>query len=322
MKRIIVTGASGFVGANLARRLIRDGHEVHLLLRRGFATWRVEGLRDDARLHEVEFGEADALTRTVHAIRPEWIFHLAVHGAYSSQTDAARMARTNVIGTINLVEACLATGFEAFVNTGSSSEYGFKDHAPAEDEALEPNSVYAVTKAAATSYCRHIGRGRGVHMPTLRLYSIYGPWEEPTRLIPAIIVRGLDGALPPLVDPAIARDYVYVDDAVEAYLLAAAVPGQTPGAIYNVGSAVQTSLREVVETARRALAIPVEPSWGSMASRQWDTSTWVADNRAIRRALDWRPRHDFEQGLRLTTGWLREQPARLDFYRGRLARAG
>src|SRR5262249_24369371 len=150
------------------------------------------------RLHEAPLEDPAAVVRRV---RPEWVFHLAAHGAYSSQTDVRQILQTNVLGTAALVEACLETGFEAFVDTGSSSEYGFTDHAPAEDEAPEPNSHYAVAKASATLFCRHTARSRHVHIPTLRLYSVYGPWEEPTRLIPTLLVRGLDGTLPPLVDP-------------------------------------------------------------------------------------------------------------------------
>ncbi len=170
MKRVIVTGATGFVGANLARRLLREGHETHLLVRPGYNGWRLEDVRQDVRLHEVDFGDAPALDKVVGAIRPDWIFHLAAHGAYSWQNDLAQIVQTNFIGTINLVEACLKTGCAAFVNTGSSSEYGFKTHAPSENEWLEPNSYYAVTKASATMFCRYTAQSRGAHLPTLRLY--------------------------------------------------------------------------------------------------------------------------------------------------------
>jgi nucleoside-diphosphate-sugar epimerase len=154
------------------------------------------------------------------------------------------------LGTINLLQACLETGFESFVNTGSSSEYGFKDHAPPENEWLEPNSHYAVTKASATQFCRYTAQQYGVHVPTLRLYSVYGPYEEPTRLLPTLISRGMRGKLPPLVDGNVARDFVYVDDVKQAYLLAAQRTDVEPGAIYNVGTPVPTSIGEVVNIAR------------------------------------------------------------------------
>src|SRR5262245_20020645 len=99
MKRVVVTGASGFVGADLARRLLRDGHEVHLLLRPGHAPWRLVEMQQDVRRHQVDLGDRDGLRAALAAIRPDWVFHLAVHGAYSAQTDLYRMVQTNILGT-------------------------------------------------------------------------------------------------------------------------------------------------------------------------------------------------------------------------------
>ena len=320
MKRVLMTGATGFVGANLARRLVNDGHETHLLVRPGWSPWRIEGIRPDVRLVEAGLDDLKRLTAIVARIRPDWIFHLAVFGAYSHQAGIHQMIDTNVVSTINLVEACLRHGFEAFINTGSSSEYGFKDYAPSEQAWLEPNSHYAVTKAAATLYCRHTAQARQVHLSTLRLYSVYGPFEEPTRLLPALIVNGFENQLPPLVNPTIARDYVFVDDVVDAYIFAAARPGQEIGAVYNVGTGIQTSLGELVASARRILTITAEPIWGSMANRQWDSATWVADSRAIQRALGWQPRYDIESGVGAMAAWFRDDPSRLVFYRDRMRR--
>lgn len=315
MKRIIITGATGFVGANLARRLLQDGHEIHLLVRPGHRPWRIEAIRAHAYLYEVSLDDAEALIRIVRRIRPEWIFHLATNGAYATQTDLRRMVQTNIIGTVNLVEACCKTGFEALVNTGSSSEYGFKEHAPTEQEWLEPNSYYAVTKASATLFCRYVAQSQKVHIRTLRLYSVYGPYEEPTRLVPRLILHGLEGKLPLLVNPDTVHDYVYADDVNETYLLAAIQPNQEFGAVYNVGLGVQVSLREVVEVARRVLAISIEPKWGTMPERLWDTKIWVADNRKTKDRLGWQPKYSFEQGFCKMVEWFRNNPVLLDFYR-------
>lgn len=316
MKRVLITGATGFVGANLARRLLREGCQVHLLVRRGHVTWRLQGIGDQVQLHQVELTDPLGLDRLIRQVRPEWIFHLAAYGAYSWQTDLQQMIQTNVTGTANLVEACARVGFAVFVNTGSSSEYGAKDHPPVEDEALEPNSHYACTKAAATLLCRYTAQSRNLHLSTLRLYSVYGPYEDPGRLFPTLIQKGLQGELPPLVSPDTMRDYVYVDDVCDAYLLAASRPGQAPGAIYNVGTGVQTSMRQLVELARKTLAIAAEPRWGSMPARIWDTEVWVADSHLVRRALGWQPRTPLAVGFSRTVEWFRQHASLLPGEKG------
>lgn len=316
--RALVTGGMGFIGANLTRRLLRDGHDVHLLLRPGHASWRLDAIRDDVATYESDLGDREELERIVGRIRPEWIFHLAAHGAYSWQTDIDRIVGTNFLGTLNLVRVCAGSGFAAFVNAGSSSEYGLKDHAPPETDPLDPNSPYAVAKAAATHACRLIARERGLRIVTLRLYSVYGPFEEPNRLVPTLIVHGLRGNLPPLVDPWVARDFVHVDDVVEAFVRSAQRDGQAVDAVYNVGTGIQTTLKEVADHARAVLPIAAEPQWGTMENRSWDTSVWVSDPRKIRDALGWQPTLSFRDGLRATVEWLQKNPELLTYYEERV----
>lgn len=314
MMSCLVTGAGGFVGANLTRRLLAAGHRVQALVRPGRRPWRLEGLDGDVCSHAVPLDDLDSVRRTLRSIRPDWVFSLAAHGAYPAQMSSNTMVASNVLGTMSLLDAALAIGFEAFVHTGSSSEYGPKGHAPAETEWLEPNSRYGVTKAAATLLCRQTGRSQRAPIYTLRLYSAYGPWEEPTRLIPRLAVAGLSGNLPPLADPRTARDYVYIDDIVDACLLAASRQGQEPGAVYNVGTGVQTSLREIVELARRQLEIAAQPRWGSMPDRAWDTDVWVANCQLIRTELGWQPTHTLVDGFARTVEWLRDGQGIRDVY--------
>lgn len=310
MKRALVTGAAGFVGAVLARRLVALGHETHLVARPGGDPWRLRGLDGAAALHACDLEDAAGLARLCRDTRPEWIFHLAAHGAYSTQTDLGRMMGSNVNATVNVIQAALGCGCAAVVNTGSSSEYGLKDHAPPETEALEPNSHYAVTKAAATSLASWLARLHRFPIPTLRLYSVYGPFEEPTRLLPKLVAHALRGALPPLVNPAIARDFVHVDDVVDAYLLAAGSGLADPGAVFNIGSGVQTSLSELVARARLVLGVREEPRWGTMPDRAWDTHVWVADPTRAERELGWRARTSLDQGLLALRDWLSSAPER------------
>jgi nucleoside-diphosphate-sugar epimerase len=314
VKSVLLTGGTGFVGANLALRLLRDGHRVALLVRPGCAPWRIQSFADDLALVRADLTDATSVARAVRKVRPDWIFHLAAYGAYPEQRDLRTMQQTNVAGLLNLVDAALREGFESFVNAGSSSEYGYKDFPPSEAEVVEPNSDYAWTKASATQFCRSTAQRRDVSMPTLRLYSVYGPYEEPSRFVPSLIACGLCGELPPLADATVARDFVYVDDACDAFVRVAANRGPDPGAVYNVGTGIQSTLADVVEIARRRLPIRVEPSWGSMPNRSWDADVWVADNSKIRSELGWLPRHTLDEGFGNFVDWFLANPGLAALY--------
>jgi dolichol-phosphate mannosyltransferase len=133
--------------------------------------------------------------------------------------------------------------------------------------------------------------------------------------MPTLILHGLENKLPPLVDPDIARDFIYVDDVVQAYVLAATLRDQEVDAVYNVGTGVQTTLRHVVEITHQVLNITNEPVWGSMPNRTWDTSTWVANSNRIREALGWKPMYSFEQGFSRMVEWFRSGPEVIKTYK-------
>lgn len=312
--KALVTGAGGFIGACLVRRLIDDGHDVVAIERPGGSTWRLDELAQSVHIRELDLLDGDGITATIAAERPEWIFHLAAHGAYSWQRDAERIMQTNLVSTVRLLAACQAHGFAAFVHAGTSSEYGFKDHAPKETERVDPNSDYAVMKAAATTHLRFVAVRDDEHIVTLRLYSVYGPWEEPGRLMPTLVARGLEGRLPPLVSPDTPRDFVSVADANDAFLMTAARTHLPRGAIYNIGSGRETKLREVVEVARAELGISAAPAWGTEPARGWDAKVWVADAALAADELGWRARDDLATGFRSLAGWLRERRDLWDRY--------
>jgi UDP-glucose 4-epimerase len=320
-KRILITGATGFIGANLARRALLDGHEVHLLHRPSYQKWRLEEIAADVRLHPADLDNADQVRAAVRVIRPEWIFHLAAYGAYSTQRGLEQMTKTNLLGCASLLEACGEAGFDAFVNCGSSSEYGLKNHAALESEAIAPNSHYAITKAAATHYCELYARTHPGQVFNLRLYSIYGSYEEPSRLIPTLLMYGLHQKLPPLVNPRTARDFVFVEDAVDAIVTVAARASALSSGIYNVCTGSQTSLRELVDIVRSLMDISAEPVWGSMEQRSWDTDIWVGSAEKLYEHTGWRAQTSLKEGLSLTLNWFQQNPVWLTFYKDRICPA-
>lgn len=321
-KRVLITGGSGFVGANLARRALADGHEVHLILRPRHRPWRIEGIAREVQTHVADLTSPDEMRHLVEKARPEWVFHLAAFGAYPAQTDLREMVDTNLLGAATLIEACASRGVEAFVNAGSSSEYGEKDHPPAEDEVLEPNSAYATTKAAATHLVRFTAQTRNLNAVTVRLWSIYGPYEEPTRLIPTLLIHARAGRWPPLVAPDTARDFVFADDAVDALLRVAATAGLPPGSVYNLCSGEQSTVRDVVEEVRRLTGVDVPPVWNTMPARAWDTKIWVGSPQRMAKDVGFRVRTGLRRGLEQTLRWFREEPRQAAFYEERILSTG
>jgi nucleoside-diphosphate-sugar epimerase len=302
--KVLVTGATGFVGSCLARRLIGDGHDVHLLLRGDSDCWRLEGLTGSYTPHAADLRDGPALERIVARVAAPVIFHLATYGGFTFQREQTDIIATNLLGTVNLLNACARTGFDCFVNTGSSSEYGAKSAPMAEDDLLEPVGDYAVAKAAATLYCRSLAIERNLPVTTVRLFSPYGPWDDPRRLIPHVIASLLHGRAPQLASPASVRDYVYIDDVVDLYLKLAGKPLR--GEIINAGSGRQASVGDVVAFIESSVGEGPPPNWGGIGLQRSEPERWQA---AVGRAgalLQWTPATGLAEGINRTVAWFRD----------------
>ncbi len=300
---ILITGASGFIGANLARKIAKTRDDVHIIVRNGSNLRRIEDMLPQITVHRADLSDRNDIFLKIGEIQPKTIFHAAAYGVHSFQNETEKIETANLHGTINLLDACVKSGFKIFINTGSSSEYGTKNKPMKETDLLTPNSDYAVFKAAATLYCQHLARSKKIPIITLRPFSVYGQFEESTKLIPTLIRSFLDGTCPPLVSPDTARDYIFIDDLVDAYLIASQKP-ELGGEIFNVGSGKQTTLKEIVDLSIRLTGAAVEPEWGTMSPRIWDHNMWQADISKIKSILDWSPKTDLKEGLARTIDWI------------------
>lgn len=303
--RVLITGATGFVGACLTRKFLELGHEIHAFVRPESNRWRIADIADKIFLHNVDLRAAQPVAQAVGTIKPECIFHLATYGGFSFQHNTEAIFAANLLGTINLVAACEKTGFACFVNTGSSSEYGLKSQAMKENDHLEPRGDYGVSKAAATLFCRSEALQKNLPIISLRIFSPYGPWDDPKRLIPYVISSLLSGTVPALSTPFSVRDYVFIDDVIAAYV---AVSGAVivPGAIYNVGSGRQTSIGEVVAKISTKIGTNLTPVWGMREMQRPEPATWVADISALTSYCNWLPSVSLDDGVQITIDWMNE----------------
>jgi dolichol-phosphate mannosyltransferase len=302
---ILVLGASGFIGANLFRSLLAHRSDVYGTASR-FPAWRLEGLPEANVLANDLLVESN-LVQLLDRVRPLTVFDCVAYGAYSYERDPQLIYRTNLSFAVALAEQLAERGVRALVHAGSSSEYGAGSAAPPESQASLPNSHYAASKAAAAGVLHYMGHERGLPCVNLRLYSVYGPWEDASRLVPTVALAGLRGELPPFVDPGISRDFVYVDDAVEAFFDAAlGLEPEHYGESFNIGTGHCTTIGDVAKLARDRFDVAAEPDFG-MPARDWDTRDWYANPARAAEAFGWHARTSFEEGLERTAEWLRSQ---------------
>ncbi|OHA08319.1 MAG: hypothetical protein A3B37_03610 [Candidatus Sungbacteria bacterium RIFCSPLOWO2_01_FULL_59_16] len=299
---ILVTGAAGFIGANLLGRLLRGPrNNIHIFVKKDTAMWRIKHLRSKIKIHLVDIADAASVLLAIKKVKPRTIFHLATYGGYSHQRDEKAVISANIIGTHNLMRACATEGFAAFVNTGSSSEYGLCSKPMRESDALKPNTLYGTTKVWATLFGQFLARTRKLPIVTMRPFSVYGPYEPLGRLMPNLIVAAYQGKNPHLSSPTSVRDYIYIEDLVDAYLAVANKPAA--GEIFNVGTGKQRTLREVFTTMKKILHSPMEPIWDESVGRSFETKSWRADISKMKQYYRWSPHHDLESGLRSMTSW-------------------
>jgi dolichol-phosphate mannosyltransferase len=299
---ILVLGASGFVGANLLRSLLAVRQDVFGTASRDPA-WRLAECGED-HVITVDLLARGNVAALLDRVQPATVFDCVAYGAYSFEQDVERMFETNVVFKQELTEQLIKRGTHCYIHAGSSSEYGAQSAGPDEEVALTPNSYYAVTKSAAANLLYFCGQHRGLRCANLRLYSVYGPLEDRSRLMPTLVATAAEGKLPPFVDPETSRDFVYVDDVTRAFLCAAVElrPDQY-GRSFNIGSGRKTTIRDLAYLARSQFQIEAEPQFSTMAGRAWDVPEWYSNPARAGSVLNWRANTALEEGLALTARW-------------------
>lgn len=300
---IIVFGAGGFIGSNIIRHLLQHRKDVYAVTSKPFVPWRLDDINPNNILHcDITKKENIEILFEKHQFKT--VFDLAAYGAYSKQDSVEKIYQTNFIGLLNILEICSKLNIEAIVHAGSSSEYGLNCAGPSEDGILEPNSHYAVSKVSASYLIKYYGLIKEMSVVNLRYYSVYGPYEEPDRLIPKLIDEGSKGNYPPLVEPEISRDFIYIDDVVLLTLKAAnANFNEVRGMSFNIASGVKNTIKDVVYIIKDIFNIQSEPSWGNMPNRNWDLKEWYGNVEKTKKFLGWENETTLRDGLIKTRDW-------------------
>ncbi len=308
--RTLVTGGAGFIGHHLVRRLVERGDRVTVIddFSTGFP-WRLEPYRDRISIVEGSILDEEALDRAVAS--SEVILHEAAIPSVARSVIAPKATHAaNATGTIEVMLAAARHGVRRVVLAGSSSVYGPAAELPCrETQRPAPSSPYGTSKLAAEHYLHTLGQLHGVETVVLRYFNVFGPGQDPaseySAVIPRFTMAVLEGRTPTINGSGdISRDFTYVDNVVEANLLAAKASGPS-GLTCNVACGTRYTLLELLNAIGDAAGRRVEPEFG--APRAGDIVHSQADIALARQALGYEPVVSFHEGIARTVAWYRDQ---------------
>lgn len=304
--KYLVTGATGFVGSCLVRRLVAKGKNVHILTRNKKCNWRLSDIYSKIKIHQVDLLDKK-LNSVIKNTKPDFIFHLAAYGSLPKEENIDYLIDVNLRGTINLINALKQNKFKLFINTGSSSEYGIKTKAMNEHDTPFPINDYGITKIASTLYTYKEAVRNNLPLITFRLFSVYGPFEEKTRLVPSVILSAINHKPINVASPKYVRDFIYIDDVVDAYLQACRIK-VIPGEIFNIGTGKQSTIDDIVQIIISLSKSKSEILWETVEkqNRQVEPGNWCADIRKSKIALRWQARYYLKTGMEKTIAWFKK----------------
>jgi NAD dependent epimerase/dehydratase len=309
-RRVLVTGAGGFIGSQLTERLVELGAEVRGFFRytsRGSLGW-IEQADDEIRnaVDPVlgDLRDADAVQRAVS--KREVVFHLgALIGIPYSYVHPRETFETNVTGTLNVITAGRDHDVSLVVHTSTSETYGTANYVPIdEDHPLQAQSPYSATKIAADKLAQSFHHSYGLPLTTVRPFNTYGPRQSPRAVIPTIVRQALSGTTVLLGHLAPTRDFTFVTDTVDGFVRAAASAGV--GQTFNLGSGQEISIGGLVELVGeivdKQLQVEHDPRRDRPETSEVDRL--VANNTRAREVLGWEPTVSLRDGLRRTVEWI------------------
>lgn len=309
--RVLVTGGGGFIGSHLVERLVSLGATTRVLVRyTSSGTW---GWLDDSPVKSQmdvfagDICDRDVLARAMQGV--ETVFHLAALIGIPYSYDApASYLRTNVEGTLAVLQTALAAGVRRVVHTSTSEVYGTALHVPIDERhPLQTQSPYSASKAGADLMATAFHRSFGLDVVTVRPFNTYGPRQSARAVIPTIITQALAGSAIRLGHLSPTRDFTYIADTVDAFVRAADAPDAT-GQVFNIGSGQEISVGDLVRTiqAITGTTVPVVTDAARDRPEASEVERLCADASRARATLGWSPRYRLVEGLTETVAWMKD----------------
>ncbi len=317
MKRSLITGGHGFVGSHLASALLQRGDSVTVLDRGAHPVsgLALQGVEAEVETIRADLHDAEVVGAVVSAGEFDAVFHLAAQTLVgAAMADPGTTFDTNVRGTWTLLEACRESDVPAVVVASSDKAYGPQEELPyREAQALRPASPYEASKAAADVIALSYWPGFGLPVAVTRFANVYGGGDlNFSRLVPEAVCAVLDGRRPVIrSDGSPERDFLFVDDAVAAYLAiehAVGAGGPAAGEALNAGGGRPHAVLDVVRLIGEAAGAAAEPDVRGLGNPPGEIDSQYVDSSKLRKMTGWAPRVALPEGLSRAIEWYREHP--------------
>ena len=301
--RILLTGGTGFIGARVLRRLLGQGREVAVLLRKSGDTRRIADLLGQCHRIAGDLSELAASSDAIAAFQPEAVLHLGWGGVKASDRDS-EVQLLNVSAALDLYRITAQAGCTHFVGLGSQAEYGLLAGRIREDAATHPTTLYGTAKLATGQLLQRASQVSGRTCVWLRLFAAYGPDDNRDWLVPYLIRQLLDARKPSLTPAEQVWDYLHVDDAANAVI--AAMQSGVCGT-FNLGSGQGRPLRDIVTLVRDAIDPALPLGFGEVAYRSDQVMHLESDITALCAATGWAPSVRLDDGIAATVDWYKRR---------------
>ena len=286
MKRAFVTGASGFIGAAVVRQLLERGVKVAVLRREGSPQRRLMQHQNELLNIECADDHVQSFADAFKAFSPDTVFHLGWGGVGSAFRNDARQQFENVRFAVELTELSVQAGVAHWIGAGSQAEYGPKNHQISEADLAQPTSLYGAAKLSAAVLTERLAVLGGIKHSWLRIFSTYGPDDNPDWMLPTLVRNLLNRERPTLTAGEQLWDYLHVEDAATAFV---AVADSGMGGIFNLGSGDAVPLRKVIETIRDLINPELPLGFGEVPYRPDQVMCLHANISCLKQATGWAP---------------------------------
>ncbi|MDE3023712.1 MAG: NAD(P)-dependent oxidoreductase [Pseudomonadota bacterium] len=301
--KVFLTGASGFIGAAVAHKLVAEGFPVALLLRPNSDTQRITEILDKVEIIKGDLGAIGSAGAAISEYAPDVVIHLAWSGVKGAERNEPRQA-DNFTSSIALYDLVRHVGIRRFVGLGSQAEYGPSPARIDESSPTLPTTTYGAAKLATCQTLMKLAKADGISFAWLRLFSSYGPGDDPDWLISYMIRSLLSEEKPALTKGEQSWDYLYIEDAAEAII---AVMNSEATGVFNLGSGRARPLHEIITGIRDLIDPKLPLGFGEVPYRSDQVMHLEADITALSRATGWRPKTSLEEGLKHTVDWHRKR---------------